>query len=196
MQPSEVLERVKKKVVIDANSKTKILDTLKGSEILKELNLLHSQGVELVDPTDLSGALKGRGNLYNHIELMIKSAEHSVDMMTTTEGLIRKADTLKSLMQKAKERNVKIRIAAPVTKEAEKAIKEIKNFAEIRNIEDINARFCIIDGKQITFMLLDDSDVHPTYDSGVWVNTPFFSSALKQMFETEWGKMKSINAKN
>ncbi|MBW2996811.1 hypothetical protein KY349_00555 [Candidatus Woesearchaeota archaeon] len=196
VQPSEVLERVKKKVVNEAENNTKILDNLKGSEVLKELNLLHSQGVELVEPTDLSGALKGRSNLYNHLETMIKSAEHSVDIMTTAEGLIRKADTLKSLLQKAKERKVKVRIAAPVTKESEKVVKELKNVAEIRNASSIKARFCVIDGKQITFMLLDDSEVHPTYDSGVWVNTPFFASALKQMFETEWKQMKPLEAKN
>ena len=196
VQPSEVLERVKKKVISEADNKTKILDKLKGSEILKELNLLHSQGVELVEPTDLSGALKGRSNLYNHLESMIKSAEQSIDIMTTTEGLIRKAESLKSLLQKAKERKVRIRIAAPVTKETEKIVKELKNIAEIRNASDIKARFCVIDGKQITFMLLDDKEVHPTYDSGVWVNTPFFASALKQMFETEWKQMKPLDTKN
>ncbi len=193
--PEEVLERVKKKVINDADSKTKILESLKDSEILQELSVLHSQGVELVEPTDLSGALKGRSNLYNHLETMLKSAEKSIDIMTTTEGLIRKADTLKSFLQKAKERKVKIRIAAPMTKEAEKVCKEIKNFADIRNASEIKARFTIIDGQQITFMLLDDSEVHPTYDSGVWVNTPFFASALRQMFETEWNKMKPLEAK-
>lgn len=196
VQPSEVLERVKKKVIIDAEGKTKVLDKLKGSEILNELNLLHAQGVELVEPTDLSGALKGRSNLYNHLESMIKSAESSVDIMTTAEGLLRKVDTLKSLMQKAKERKVKIRIAAPLTKETEKAFRELKGVAELRNASEIKARFCLVDGKQITFMLLDDSEVHPTYDSGVWVNTPFFASALKQMFETEWNKMKPLETKN
>jgi sugar-specific transcriptional regulator TrmB len=193
--PEEVLERVKKKVVDDADSQTKVLDGLKGSEILTELTLLHSQGVELVEPTDLSGALKGRSNLYNHLETMIKSAEHSVDIMTTAEGLIRKAETLKSLFQKAKERKVRVRIAAPVTKETEKIVKELKNVAEVRHTSDIKARFCIIDGQQVTFMLMDDTEVHPTYDSGVWVNTPFFSSALKQMFETEWKQMKVLDVK-
>ena len=196
VSPEEVLERVKKKLIEESDKQTKVLENLKGSEILTELSLLHSQGVELVEPTDLSGALKGRSNLYNHLETMIKSAESTIDMMTTTEGLIRKADTLKSLFQKAKERKVKIRIAAPITKEAEKAIKDLKNVAEIRNITEIKARFCIIDGKQITFMLLDDAEVHPTYDSGVWVNTPFFASALKQLFETEWKQMKTIEVKN
>jgi sugar-specific transcriptional regulator TrmB len=195
VQPSEVLERVKKKVVNEADKQTEILENLKGSEILKELSLLHSQGVELVEPTDLSGALKGRSNLYNHLETMIKSAKQSVDIMTTAEGLIRKADTLKSLLQKAKERKVKVRIAAPITKQTEKIVKDLKNAAEIRNATTINARFCIVDGKQITFMLMDDTEVHPTYDSGVWVNTPFFSSALRQMFESEWKQMKPLEVK-
>jgi HTH-type transcriptional regulator, sugar sensing transcriptional regulator len=196
VQPSEVLERVKKKVIGDAEIQTKVLDKLKGSEILNELNLLHTQGIDLVEPTDLSGALKGRSNLYNHLESMIKTAESSVDIMTTAEGLIRKADTLKSLLQKAKERKVKIRIAAPLTKETEKAFRDLKGVAEMRNASEIKARFCLVDGKQITFMLLDDSEVHPTYDSGVWVNTPFFASALKQMFETEWNTMKPLETKN
>jgi sugar-specific transcriptional regulator TrmB len=195
VQPEEVLERVKKKVVDESEQQTKMLEGLKGSEILKELSLLHSQGVELVEPTDLSGALKGRSNLYNHLETMIKSAESSVDIMTTAEGLIRKAESLKSLFQKAKEKKIKIRIAAPITKEAEKAVKELKNVVEIRHTDNIKARFCIIDGKQVTFMLLDDAEVHPTYDSGVWVNTPFFASALKQMFETEWKQMKPLEVK-
>jgi sugar-specific transcriptional regulator TrmB len=195
VQPEEVLERVKKKLIEESDKQTKVLENLKGSEILQELTLLHSQGVELVEPTDLSGALKGRSNLYNHIETMIKSAEKSVDIMTTTEGLIRKAETLKSLFQKAKERKVRVRIAAPITKDAEKAVKDIKHLVEIKNVKDIKARFCIIDGKQITFMLLDDAEVHPTYDSGVWVNTPFFASALKQMFETEWKQMENIETK-
>ena len=193
--PEEVLERVKKKLINDADNSAKVLENLKGSEILQELSLLHSQGIDMVEPTDLSGAIKGRSNLYNHLESMIKTAETSVDMMTTTEGLIRKADVLKSLFMKAKDRKVRVRIAAPLTKEAEKAVKDLKNFAEIRHISEIKARFVIIDGKQITFMLLDDSEVHPTYDSGVWVNTPFFALALKQMFETEWKQMKPLEAK-
>ncbi|NQU79567.1 TrmB family transcriptional regulator [Candidatus Woesearchaeota archaeon] len=193
VSPEEVLERVKKKVVNAADKHTQILNNLKGSEILNELTLLHTQGVEMVEPTDLSGAVKGRSNLYNHLETMVKSANHSIDIMTTTEGFIRKVDNLKSFFQKAKDRNVTIRIAVPITKEIEKTIRDIKHLADVRNTESINARFCVVDGTQITFMLLNDSEVHPTYDSGVWVNTPFFASALKKMFDTEWQRMKPLS---
>jgi sugar-specific transcriptional regulator TrmB len=193
--PEEVLERVKKKITQDADSKSKVLEGLKGSEVLSELSLLHLQGVELVELTDISGALKGRNNLYSHLESMIKAANETVDIMTTSEGLVRKADALKTLFQKAKDRKVRIRIAAPLTKETEKAVKDLKGIAEIRSASNVKARFCLVDGNQITFMLLDDAEVHPTYDAGVWVNTPFFATALKTMFETEWKAMKPLEVK-
>jgi sugar-specific transcriptional regulator TrmB len=190
--PEEVLERVKKKVTEESDKQTKILEGLNGSEILSELTLLHSQGVEMVDPTDLSGAVKGRNNVYNHIESMIKGAESRVDLMTTSQGIIREAEILKNVIQKAKDNKVKVRIAVPITKENEKTVKELKSIAEIRNATSIKARFCLVDKKHMTFMLLDDADVHPTYDVGVWVNTPFFTSALSQMFDNEWKNMKPV----
>ena len=189
--PEEVIERVKKKVQTDADKQTTIIENLKESEILDELNTLHTQGVEMVEPTELSGAIKGRGNLNNHIEGMVKAAEKSVDIMTTTEGLIRKAETLRSLLIRAKEKGVTVRIAAPLTEKTEKAVADLKDLADIRNVDQVKARFCLVDDTQLTFMLLDDADVHPTYDAAIWVNTPFFASALRHMFETEWSGAKA-----
>ena len=65
--PTEVVERVKKNMRQQANDKIKRLETLKETEVLKELNTLHIQGVELVEPTDLSGSLRGRHNLYKSV---------------------------------------------------------------------------------------------------------------------------------
>jgi hypothetical protein len=50
----------------------------------------------------------------------------------------------------------------------------------------------IIDSNQIMFMLLDDEKFHPNYDTGVWINTEFFASALEQMFELAWKEMKAV----
>jgi len=189
--PSEVIERVKKNMKEEAEAKIKRLEELKGTEILTELNALHNQGIELVEPSDLSGSLKGRHNLYNHLESMIKNAEKSVTIMTTTQGLIRKVEGLKPVFEKLKKRGVKIRIAAPITKECSSAIKEISNIAEIKNT-DSKARFVVVDGKQLVFMVMDDNEVHPTYDVGIWVNTPFFASAVENLFDNAWKGMKSI----
>ncbi len=187
--PTEVVERVKKNMRSDAEDKVKRLDELKNTEILQELTTLHDQGIELVEPTDLSGSLRGRHNLYNHLELTIRNAETSVTLMTTTQGLMRKVEGLKPVFEKLKKRGVKIRIAAPLTKESMLAVKDMKGLAEIRHT-DSKARFAIIDGKEMVFMVMDDKEVHPTYDIGIWVSTPFFASAVESLFDSAWKSMK------
>ena len=187
-------ERVKKNVKEDAKEQIDRLEELKGTEVIGELNALHSQGVELVEPTDLSGSLRGRHNLYNHLELTIRNAENNVTLMTTTQGFIRKVEGLKPTFEKIKKRGVKIRIAAPITKEAMDAVKDLKGLAEVRHT-DSKARFCIVDGKELVFMVLDDKEVHPTYDVGVWVNTPFFAKALDTLFDSAWKNMKPVTPK-
>lgn len=187
--PEEVLERVKKNVQEDAKQMVTRLEELKGTEVIDELRTLHTQGVELVEPSDLSGSLRGRHNLYNHLELTIKNAEESVTILTTSAGLQRKVEGLKPVFEKLKKRGVKIRIAAPITKECSNALREISSVAEVRNAP-VKGRFVVVDGKEVVFMALDDQEVHPTYDIGIWVKTPFFASALENLFDVAWKDMK------
>ena len=190
VSPTEVVERVKKNMRISADEKIDRLENLKTTDVLGELNSLHSQGIELIEPSDLSGSLRGRHNLYNHLELTLKNAEKSVTLMTTTQGLIRKAEGLKPVLERLKKKGVSIRIAAPITKECKNAVKELASVAELRNTTDMTARFCVIDNKEIIFMVLADKEVHPTYDVGIWVNSPFFGSALNNLFDVAWKGMK------
>jgi len=189
VSPKEIVERVKKNVRIESDERIKRLEDLKSTDVVEELNNLHTQGIELVEPSDLSGSLKGRHNLYNHLELTIRGAEESVTIMTTTQGLIRKIEGLKPVFEQIKKRGVKIRICAPLTKDAIPAIKDLGNVAEIRHT-DSKARFTIVDKKELLFMINDDTEVHPTYDVGIWVNTPFFAAALEDLFELAWKEMK------
>jgi len=189
--PTEVVERVKKNVMLDASERIKRLEDLKSSEVLEELNSLHSQGIEMVEPADLSGSLRGRHNLYSHIELMLRNAEKSVTLMTTTQGLMRKLEGFKPIFEKLKKKGVKIRIAAPVSKDGRKLVKELGKAVEVRHT-DSKARFLVVDGKEIVFMAMDDQKVHPTYDIGIWVTTPFFSQAVENLFDSAWKGMKPI----
>ncbi len=187
--PEEVVERVKKNMKIDADERIKRLENMKTTDVLDELKTLHTQGIDLVEPTDLSGSLRGRHNLYNHLELTIRNAENSVTLMTTAQGLLRKADSLRSTFEKLKKRGVKVRIAAPLGKESTQALKDLRGLAEIRHADN-SARFCIVDGKELIFMVLNDKDVHPTYDLGIWVNSPFFANTMEGLFDHAWKNMK------
>ncbi len=194
VDPEEVVERVKKNMKREADESVSRLENLKKTDVVDELKNLHTQGVELVEPSDLSGSLRGRHNLYNHLELTIRGAEESVTLVSTSSGILRKMEGLKQVFKEVSKRGVKVRIAAPMTKETIEAAKELEGIAEVRDTK-LKARFCIVDGKEIVFMLMDDGDVHPTYDVGIWINTPFFSSALDQLFELAWKDMKKVKAK-
>ncbi|RJQ18692.1 TrmB family transcriptional regulator [Candidatus Woesearchaeota archaeon] len=189
--PQEVLERVKKNLSEEAAERVKRLEELKTTDVLGELHSLHTQGIELVEPTELSGSLRGRHNLYSHLELAIRNAQSSVTLMTTPQGLLRKAEGFRPVFERLKKKGVNIRIAAPLTKETKDAVKELAGSAEVRH-SDTKARFCIVDGKELVFMIMDDQNVHPTYDVGIWVNTPFFASALENMFNVAWKNMKPV----
>ncbi|MBI2575177.1 TrmB family transcriptional regulator [Candidatus Woesearchaeota archaeon] len=195
LSPEAVFERVKKKVVEDAEEKTNMLNKLKGTELLAELKLLHKSSANTVEPFDMSGSIKGRKNVYSHIENLIKEATKSVTIMTTVEGLLRKKAALSRALKKAKDRGVKVTIAAPLSNinsaspEAKSAISEMKELCELRNAS-VKARFCIIDSSNLVFMVSDDKETSPDFDTGIWVTTPFFTSAFEKMFETATQSIK------
>ena len=188
--PAEVLERVKKKIRQESETRIVNMDKLKQSNVLDELTTLHTQGIDMVDSTEVSGRFKGRDSLYDHIDLMIREAEKEIILCTTEKGLIRKHDFFKKVLEKAARKGVNIRIAAPLTKANKHISKELKGIAEIRHDKSLNARFIVVDNKSIMFMLLDDKEVHPSYDIGIWVNTQMFASALNNLFNLAWKNMK------
>ncbi len=193
LKPEEVIERVKKNLLKYAKERTERLENLRNDEVLEELNSLFTKGIKFVEPSDLSGSLKGRQNLYNHLDMMVRGAEKSITIVTTREGLNRKMEALLPTLEKCKKRGVKIKIAAPVDNSNINIAKDFKKIAEVRDIEGrIKARFVIVDSNQLIFMLLDDEKFHPNYDVGIWINTEFFAQALEQMFEIMWKELKQV----
>jgi len=187
--PQEVLERIKKKVDLSTNKQLTILNNLQKSDVVKELNNLYSQGITNIDPSDLSGSLKGRSNLYAHLALKIKNAKKTVSIMTSEPGLIRKSEELLDSLKMAKKNKAKIRIIAPLNKKT-RAYTDLLSCSELKSSSKINSRFIIVDNNEIVMLLTDDKTVHPSYDSAVWVNSPFFGNTLQNMFDDVWKNIK------
>jgi sugar-specific transcriptional regulator TrmB len=192
LKPEEVIERVKKNLVTEAQEKSKRLEKLKDEDVLKELSGLFSEGAKFVETGDMSGSLKGRQNVYNHLDMLIREAEKTVTIVTTASGLNRKLEALMPSLDKARRRGVKIRIAAPINESNKKIAKDLSRVAEVRNSDGLRARFSIIDSEELMFMVLDDDKVHPNYDVALWLNAEFLARALEQMFEIAWGKFRKL----
>lgn len=192
LKPSEVIERVKKNLVVDAQEKSKRLDKLKKEDILEELSGLFNEGIKFVEPADLSGSVKGRQNVYNHLDMMIRDAQSTITIVTTANGLNRKLEALMPVLERAKKRGVTIRIATQITDENRSVAKQLSKVAEIKHTPKMRARFAIIDSNQLLFMILDDDVVHPNYDVAIWLSTDFFAAAMEQLFEAAWKSFKTI----
>ncbi len=184
--PTEVVDRVKKHMHHVAQEKVKRLDSVRGSPLMSELETLHSTGINLVDPTEMSGCLRGRNNLYNHLDYLIKESRKNVNIITTEQGFLRKVEGLRGSFEKARRRGVRIRLAAPITKESKKVADSLKGTVDIRHNDKLDSRFVTIDGKDVVFMAMHDKDVHPSYDIGVWVKAPYFASTLDTLFNQAW----------
>ena len=188
VEPKEILQRVKKGLKEQAEERVKNLEEVRDTKIFEDLVLLHKQGIENVDPTSLSGSIKGRRNIYNQMETIVRGAKTSISLMTTAEGFLRKTDFLKPILKKLK--NVNVKIITQNTKESKEAAKELNGLASVKFSDDLNSRFCIVDGKNLVFTMLNDKDIHESYDIGIWVNTEFFASALQNMFDNTWRNLK------
>ena len=197
LKPEEVVERVKKNLIISAQEKSKRLEELKGDDVLSELTGLFENGVKFIEPSDLSGSLRGRQNMYNHLDMMIRAAEKTLTLVTTEDGINRKIEALLPSLERAKKRGVSIRIAAPITHKNHKVAKQLSKIAEIRDTagKNLHGRFAIVDSGQLMFMLTDDSSVHPNYDVAVWLSTEFMAQALETMFEAAWKTFTPLGKK-
>ena len=187
VDPKEVVERVKKGIKIQGEERVKSLDKVKVGKTYQELELLHKQGIENIDPSTLSGAIKGRRNINDQLETLFRSAKEIILINTTEEGFLRKTDIIKSLSKKLK--NVKVKIITSESDDVKELAKSLKNVS-VKFSKDFNSRFALVDGKELLFMVMDDTKVHESYDMGVWVKSPYFVKSLENLFEINWRNLK------
>lgn len=166
--PKEAIERAKSRVQEETK---KQIEMLTRDTSIEELKNLHKKNICFIKTADLNGSLKGRQNLYNHIERMLKKAEKHVLISSSPNETILFTLKFKKLFENLKKRKIKVRILTQLNNQTKKYFDEPKQLVELRHTDN-KVRFCIVDNKEIIIMLLGDNEVHPLYDIGIWVNTP------------------------
>ncbi|MBT7332193.1 hypothetical protein HN799_02895 [Candidatus Woesearchaeota archaeon] len=176
--PAEVVERVQKKVLEEADLQTKVLS---------ELNTLHVEGVKLVDPTDRSGAFRGRDKTHEHVTSMVKNAKTSITLMLSKQGAERKYNLLANHLRRAAKRGVDVKVAVPIGTPKD-IVEGFSVVGKVQTHKNKDARFCLVDNSEILLFLTDDNKVHKSYDCAVWVEAPHFVSYFASLFANEWKK--------
>jgi len=181
VEPKEIIKRLKNKVHKDKENQIQRIQEMESTTTFRDLNLLYKNGVNHIDMNELSGSIKGRSNLYEHINTMLKNSKKYVIIFTTTKGLKRKHLLLENKLKKLSKKGIKIKIFAPIKKDSKEIITNFSKFATVKNVDKVNARFIIIDGKELLFMT-NNGETHEDYDNGIWVNSKYFTQALEKMF--------------
>lgn len=195
--PKDALERLKNKHEENFQEMKERIDQVKSGDIVKEMETLHKKGVKTTDPAEFTGALKGRRAMHQQLESLLRKANNNVSLLTSKEGLMELYENQNKLLRDASKKGVKIRIAAPITKETEGIIKDLNSFAEVKDIEeieDLKGRFAIVDGKEIIIALTDEQKTHPTQDLHLWSQSDHAASnVLGPLFEMVWDNAKKLN---
>ena len=82
----------------------------------------------------------------------------------------------------AKSRGVKVQVLMPAGTPAG----ELKKFAEVQEVESPLSRAVVSDGQEAMVLFMDPAGVHPTFDAGVWVNSPYVAKTVEKLFEEAW----------
>lgn len=189
--PEEALENMKEIHKEEIEEQMERLDQFKETEAVQELEELYNEGVERVEPGDMTGTVKGRYNVFNHLSNSFSGAENEIKIMTTEEGLNELHENHIDDLREADQNGVQVKVLAPRTDGNQEAHEELGAFAEVRHLhEDMEnrpeGRFHIVDDQNVVFSLTDD-DTHPTQDTAFWSRSEHAAQeAMGPMFEMAW----------
>ena len=198
--PDDALENTKDMHRKELEEKIEKIERFGESEPVEELKSLYDEGLDLVDPSEMSGALKGRHNFYQHQENMMRDASEEIKLLTTETGLKDLHENYSDVLQEAKEKGVNVRIIAPVSEENREAFESLSNYADVRNLpkklssstDAPEGRMAIIDGEAMTVALTHD-EVHPSQDTAFWTQSEHAASkAIGPMFELLWRESEEL----
>jgi sugar-specific transcriptional regulator TrmB len=169
--PDEALDRVKVRIQHDTEERLSLLDSLAGTPLMDQLNKIYTSGSSETSVEDITGIIKSRKNIDNHLLTLVRNAKKEV--LVAADKTMKGGYFIKYL--KSNGRKVKVRV---LSNDVELS-KELKSVASVKNVQ-LSGAFCITD---TTATLLLNQDNEP---SALWVNSPAFVNSLRDLFESKW----------
>jgi sugar-specific transcriptional regulator TrmB len=173
--PQEVVERVKQKIREDADEKDKMLDNMGKSDILSTLQGIYESSTEKMDPSEMTGVIKGQRNVVAHMNNLLKQAKKSVSLITTNKT-INIVDDLRKGLAKATKNGASVRVITS----NKPSISPKSVIMKQRN--GIDLRFLIVDNEHVFVLPVEAGPG----EFGVWVKSDSFAKNFENMFSSLW----------
>lgn len=182
IKPHLILEKLKNNVRSDAEEKIVNLVNLKNTDEFSKLEKLYKEGINPIKKEDYSAALKGRSNISNYLREILQNASKEVIICTSANDVNSKLKLFQQTIESLNKENIKVRIALSGEERIIKKISEVLKL-KIKKI-DVDAKFFIIDRKEILFYISKDKNQD---DVAVWINSEFFAQAFAALFDKAVG---------
>ncbi|MBI4181959.1 MAG: TrmB family transcriptional regulator [Candidatus Aenigmarchaeota archaeon] len=184
LKPAEALERTKTVMTRRHEEILERIDRLSSSTVLGELEKIHHTGLDFLQPTDMTGTLKGARMISLQLQSLFKGANSKVDILTTEKGAADLAANHFRTLKKLAKRGVKLRIAAPL--KDQKLAKQLAEVAEVKHIKSPTGRVTVVDDKHLVLALTEDS-VHESQDMALWAQSSHaVASVANPYFQQVW----------
>jgi HTH-type transcriptional regulator, sugar sensing transcriptional regulator len=179
VKPTVILEKMKNQTLKKAQVKVATLEKLKETAEYNELKSLYENGISPVKHKDLSGSIKGKSTIYNHIKEILESAKSEAIICTTAKEVLEKQRFFSSMIDTLNKRKINIKIALSGT---DQDIKKINSKLKIK-VKKVNlsAKFFLIDKEQVLFILSETGMAEEQV--AIWLNSEFFTNALAYLFD-------------
>lgn len=183
IKPRMILEKLKNNVRTDAEERIIALSGIKETDEFTKLEELYKGGIDPVKREDVSAALRGKSNISNYLRELLQEAKREVIICTNAEELKPKTKLFQQTFENLRKSDIKIKMALSGD---ENLIKQLSKAFDIKIKKiSINAKFFIIDRKEILFYL---SKNEAKEDIAIWLNSEFFSQAFAVLFEKAIGE--------
>ncbi len=187
LAPKDALERTKENLRKKFEEMAERIDSLKKSPVMAELESIYKEGLNLVQPFEMTGTLKGRHAINQHLNSLFKKAQKEIKIITTEGGLNELYSNHYNSLKRLTKRGVKLKILAPISETT--PVKAFSQIGEIKNIKKPLNRVYTIDDKHFLFALTDDRKVHHTQDIAFWAQSSHaIKSFVEPFFNNAWSE--------
>jgi len=186
LAPKDALDRTKENLKKKHEEMIQRIDSLKNSPVMAELESIYKEGLNLVQPFEMTGTLKGRHAINQHLNSLFKKATKEIKIVTTGDGLNELYSNHYNSLKRIVKKGIKLKILAPMSETT--PVRAFSEIAEMRNIEKPLNRIFTVDDKHFVFALTDDKKVHHTQDVAFWAQS---KHAIKNFVEPFFNHMWS-----
>lgn len=187
LAPEDALDRTKENLKEKHEEMISRIDSMKKTPVMSELESIYKEGLNLIQPFEMTGTLKGRQNINQHLNSLFKKASKGIKIITTESGLNELYSNHYNSLKRISKRGVSLKILAPMSDTS--PVKAFSQIADMKNIDKPLNRVYTIDNKHVVFALTDDKKVHHTQDVAFWAQSPHaVKSFVSPFFANVWSE--------